>query len=257
MNTLKFGSKGGDVKILQRYLKLKEDGIFGLKTTEIVKQWQKENGLTADGVIGPKSWMKLIENDLKNIKLTDGDMIKIAIELNVELAVIKAIKTVESNGVGIINSIPVMLFEGHVFWKQLQARKIDPNKYVKGNEDILYPKWTKKYYTCKNSGEYNRLKKAIKINELAALESASYGMFQLMGTNYKICGYKDAREFYKDMCASEKKQFYAFIKFIKAKGIVPYMQQKNWAKIAYLYNGSGFKANKYDLKLEQAYNKFK
>ena len=35
------------------------------------------------------------------------------------------------------------------------------------------------------------------------------------------------------------------------------MQQKNWARIAYLYNGSGYKANKYDTKLAAAYNKFK
>ena len=35
------------------------------------------------------------------------------------------------------------------------------------------------------------------------------------------------------------------------------MQKKNWAQIAYRYNGSCYKANKYDKKLEQAYNKFK
>ena len=92
-----------------------------------------------------------------------------------------------------------MLFEGHIFWQRLVARKIDPNKYVKGNEDILYRSWTKKYYTGKNSGELSRLQKAIKINEAAAYESASYGMFQIMGNNYKVCGYSSAKDFYNDL----------------------------------------------------------
>ena len=80
-----------------------------------------------------------------------------------EGTVLKAIKTVESGGKAIQNGIPTMLFEGHVFWKQLEARKINPNNYVKGNENILYKTWTKKYYTGRNNGEYERLKKAIKI----------------------------------------------------------------------------------------------
>ena len=139
----------------------------------------------------------------------------------------------------------------------MQPLLIDPTKYVKGNENILYKTWTKKYYTGRNSGEYARLQKAIKINEAAAYESASYGMFQIMGNNYKICGYKSAKEFYDDLCKNEDAHFYSFIKFIQAKGIVPYMKQKNWSQIAYRYNGPSYKKNNYHKKLEQAYNKFK
>ena len=257
MNTLKQGAKGGDVKLLQKYMGVTQDGIWGPKTTDAVKKWQLSKGLTPDGIVGPKTWLKLIENDIKSGALTDADYIKAAVELNVEVAVLKAIKDVESSGKGIINGIPTMLFEGHIFWKQLQARKIDPNKYVKGNENILYKSWTKKYYTGKNAGEYARLQKAIKINEGAAYESASYGMFQIMGNNYKMCGYKSAKDFYNALAKSEDAQFYAFVKFIQAKGIVPYMQKKDWAGIAYRYNGSGYKANKYDQKLAAAYNKYK
>lgn len=257
MNTIKQGSKGGDVKLLQKYMGVAQDGIWGPKTTAAVKEWQRKNGLVADGIVGPKTWKKLISNDIKSGNLTDADYIKVAIELNVEVAVLKAIKEVESCGKGIQNGIPTMLFEGHIFWQQLKIHGKNPLNYVKGNENILYSKWTKSYYTGKNSGEYARLQKAIKIHELAAFESASYGMFQLMGNNYKICGYKNAKEFYLAMAKSEENQFYAFVKFIKAKGIVPYMQQKNWAKIAYLYNGAGYRTNRYDQKLATAYNKYK
>lgn len=257
MNTIKEGSRGGDVKLLQKYIGAWQDGIWGPKTTSAVKKWQSEHGLVADGIVGKKTWMKLIEDDLKSGQLTDADYIKAAIDLDVEVAVLKAVKTVESGGKAMQNGIPTMLFEGHVFWKQLEARKINPSKYVKGNENILYKTWTKKYYTGRNSGEYARLQKAIKINEAAAYESASYGMFQIMGNNYKVCGYNSAKEFYEDLCKNEDAHFYSFIKFIKAKGIVPYMQKKDWAKIAYKYNGSSYKKNKYDQKLKDAYNKFK
>lgn len=257
MNTLKQGSKGGDVKLLQKYMGVTQDGIWGPKTTEAVKNWQTEHGLVADGIVGPKTWLKLIENDIKSGNITDADYIKAAIELDVEVAALKAIKEVECGGRAFVNGRPVMLFEGHIFWRQLQARKIDPNKFVKGNENILYKSWTKKYYTGKNDGEYARLQKAIKINEAAAYESASYGMFQIMGNNYKVCGYNSAKEFYQALCKSEDAHFYSFIKFIKAKGIVPYLKAKNWAQVAYRYNGSGYKANRYDQKLAAAYNKYK
>ena len=67
MNILKKGSKGEDVKILQRALntKLKKelnvnvDGDFGNKTETAVKEFQKLNGLVADGIVGAKTWEAL------------------------------------------------------------------------------------------------------------------------------------------------------------------------------------------------------
>ena len=56
MRTLRKGSKGEDVKQLQRALHLYEDGIFGPLTEEAVKQFQKKYGLVADGIVGPHTW---------------------------------------------------------------------------------------------------------------------------------------------------------------------------------------------------------
>lgn len=53
---LKKGSSGEQVKALQRYLGLKDDGDFGPATEAAVKAWQKANGLLDDGIIGPKTW---------------------------------------------------------------------------------------------------------------------------------------------------------------------------------------------------------
>jgi len=62
MNTIKLGSRGEDVKVLQMYLGLNPDGDFGPKTLLKVKEWQLKNGLVADGVIGPKSWAIIFPN---------------------------------------------------------------------------------------------------------------------------------------------------------------------------------------------------
>jgi len=56
MNTLRIGSRGEDVKTLQKYLGLNPDGIYGLNTYKKVVIWQKSKGLVPDGIIGTKSW---------------------------------------------------------------------------------------------------------------------------------------------------------------------------------------------------------
>ena len=53
---LKRGSKGSHVKELQTALKLSADGIFGADTELAVRRFQSENGLTADGIVGTKTW---------------------------------------------------------------------------------------------------------------------------------------------------------------------------------------------------------
>ena len=58
---LKQGSVGAQVRTLQTklknwgYYKGAVDGIFGKKTTEAVKYFQRRNGLTVDGLVGPKT----------------------------------------------------------------------------------------------------------------------------------------------------------------------------------------------------------
>lgn len=59
MRTLKLGSKGEDVKILQTQLGITVDGIFGPATDAAVRTFQKEKGLTPDGIVGDHTWSRL------------------------------------------------------------------------------------------------------------------------------------------------------------------------------------------------------
>jgi peptidoglycan hydrolase-like protein with peptidoglycan-binding domain len=64
--TLRQGDRGEDVRYLQQLLRelgyqIVADGHFGPFTTSIVRQLQRANGLTADGVVGPATW-ELLES---------------------------------------------------------------------------------------------------------------------------------------------------------------------------------------------------
>ena len=74
---LKQGSTGGEVKEVQRRLKMwgyysgEVDGIYGSKTVEAVKYFQRKNGLTVDGIAGKATFAALGMND--SVKALEND----------------------------------------------------------------------------------------------------------------------------------------------------------------------------------------
>lgn len=75
---LKIGSRGKEVKELQEFLNIGNDGIFGKGTEKAVKSWQSKNGLTADGIVGPATWdaMGLATTDAsEKVYTTDNGLI--------------------------------------------------------------------------------------------------------------------------------------------------------------------------------------
>jgi len=188
--------------------------------------------------------------------LNDNQIKQAAKKHHLEFAAIKAVIAVESSGRGYLRNGKVkILFEGHIFWNQLQAKQISPAKYQKQYPNIIYPKWTKRYYKGGNA-EHKRLALAKKINNEAALKSASWGMFQIMGFNHNAAGYQSVEAFVKAMQYSEANQLNAFLAFVKHKKLKSALANKQWAKFARGYNGAGFKKNQYDKRLANAYKKY-
>jgi putative chitinase len=60
IGTLRKGSKGDGVKMMQEALGVGADGSFGPGTERALKAWQTKNGLTADGIAGPRTLEKLL-----------------------------------------------------------------------------------------------------------------------------------------------------------------------------------------------------
>ncbi len=189
--------------------------------------------------------------------LTDADFAKAAVELNCDDAAIRAVAEVESPGKGFLPcGIPVILFEAHIF------SRLTDHKYDKLYPDISSPRWNRRLYAKgtdwidRGRKEAQRLEKASSLNRNAALQSASYGRFQIMGFNYEFCGFKTLQAFVNAMWRSESAQLSAFVAFIKTRKLDRHIRDKNWDAFAAAYNGPSYKLNKYDDKLEAAYKKF-
>jgi hypothetical protein len=177
--------------------------------------------------------------------------------LGVELAAIKAVAEVESSGSGFLNTgEPAILFEPHIYWKELVKRGINPEDHVKGNEDILYQKWGSKPYGP-SSAQHQRLERATKINREAALSSASWGKFQILATNFRLCDCDSVQEFINAMYKDEGEHLRLFCNFLKNTGLVKHLKNKDWEAFARGYNGPSYAKNNYHKKLNASYIKHK
>jgi hypothetical protein len=105
------------------------------------------------------------------------------------------------------------------------------------------------------SAQHGRLERAAAINRDAALESCSWGMFQIMGFNWNRCGVNSLQEFVNAMYKGEDAQLQIFVNYIIKAGLSDEIRDKRWAAFARQYNGAGYAANKYDIKLAAAYKK--
>lgn len=191
-----------------------------------------------------------------------NDIKAAAVNIGVEPCALYAVCEVESRGDGFLrDGRPKILFEGHVFWKELQKRHYNPAgllargdvRKIHGDiSDILYKKWTKKFYKG-GTAEYSRLERACAINEDAALSSASWGAFQILGSNWQPLGYESIQAFVAAMKSGYKAQITALTAFLKVNSLIRPLRDKDWAAFAYGYNGPGYAENKYDIEMRSKY----
>lgn len=186
-----------------------------------------------------------------NKLLTEKDFEFAADMLDIEIAAIKAVAEVESGKNGFFDDgRPVILFEAHIF------SKYTSHKYDISNPNISSPVWNKSLYKG-GIKEYIRLDEAMTLDKKSALMSASWGKFQIMGFNYRVCGWLDVEIFVQDMHISEGEHLKAFCGFVKTHGLSKYLKNHNWDAFAKAYNGPKYKENKYDEKIATAYKKYK
>ncbi|MDU4841787.1 MAG: N-acetylmuramidase family protein [Leclercia adecarboxylata] len=189
--------------------------------------------------------------------LTQEDFINAAKILRCDVAAIKAVAEVESSGNGfLIDETIKVLFEGHVFYKYTNGR------FKNSDPTLCYPNWTREFYAkgatadIRGHKEWNRLQSAMALDDNAALMSASYGKFQIMGFNYVHCGFKSINDFFMVMQVNEGEQIKAFCKYIQDVGLDDELRKHSWGDFAHKYNGPDYKKNKYDLKLAAAWVKY-
>lgn len=125
---IKLSSQGPEVLKVQQMLKMLGhrvivDGDFGPGTLAAVLQFQKQNGMSADGVVGNATEEALLKaTETQRAKMISSEELEAgAKKVGVAPEALMAVRDVESLGFGFLSSgKAVILFEGHVFWKKLK-----------------------------------------------------------------------------------------------------------------------------------------
>lgn len=178
-------------------------------------------------------------------KLTEFDFEMAASALSVEVAAVKAVDAIESRGKGFLpTDEPIILFERHLF-----------RKLTKGEFDLTHPDISGKAGNY-SGDQHKKLQRAAALNREAALMSCSWGRFQILGMNYRLAGHEDLQSFINAMYKSEKDQLVAFVNFLKNTGLDRPLRKLDFREFAKGYNGPGYAKNRYDTKLQEAYEKF-
>jgi len=245
-------------RLIEVGFNVEADGKFGPGTTRAVKDWQRKQGLVPDGLVGPAS-IRELQLDLTPRRLVPGDYDYAARRLKCDVRMVQAIKKVESAGNGFTaDGLPLILFERHYFYRQFMLylrpgqtaadRRAERQDIIdSGNRDICWstPLSLKSGAADEdrygpNSWQYPRLARARKFSDTAGLESASWGLFQIMGENWSRIGWSSVQAFHRAMQASERDHLDTFIGFCYSKpALVRAIQGNDFNNIARYYNGTG------------------
>ncbi|TBU71003.1 N-acetylmuramidase domain-containing protein [Phytopseudomonas daroniae] len=266
--TLRHGDRSQAVKQLQaalnaRGFNLFPDGDFGDETEKAVRAYQLKVGLVVDGIAGPNTMAALAGADCTRL-LSNATLVASAKRLGVELAAVYAVNEVESAGAGFLsNGKPAILFERHIMHRQLSTPRSPEQDAaaLKAKADVaasIYPNLvnTKPGGYAGGVAEHQRLAQARQLDDTAALESASWGAFQIMGFHATRLGYPNVQAFAAAMAEDENAQFNAFVAFIETDpALHKALKARKWKDFAATYNGPNYARNLYDVKLQRAYER--
>ncbi|MDE5840276.1 MAG: N-acetylmuramidase family protein [Muribaculaceae bacterium] len=190
------------------------------------------------------------DEKIKYKTLSEEDFRIVAKELGVEVAAIKAVVKIEAGpklegfwapGVPVVNYAKVLFDK---YNGKTPVRKIKDAKVPGGLTGYALKEWTS-------------LTNARKINANAADMGTYWGMFQIGGFNYKLCGCQSVEEMVAKVCESEFSQLQMFAVFIKNSGMLESLQKKDWAKFARKYNGPSYAQRGYHTRMAKEYANFK
>lgn len=186
-------------------------------------------------------------------RLTDYDYQQAALRLGCSVAAIKAVADVEAAGEGFDEQDrPKILFERHLF-----------HRYTHGKWDATHPG-----ISNPNPGgygpsrhQYDRFNEAFALDPIAAMMAASWGKFQVLGSNFAIVGFRSVGEFVDAMKTGEPAHLAAFVEFVIHNHLDDELTdfatnlEIAAAQFARVYNGGNYRLKNYDGKIVHAYRR--
>lgn len=195
------------------------------------------------------------EKEMEKLALTEQDYIEVAKELGVEVAAIKAVVEVEAGRAHegfFAPGKPLINFDLTMFRQFARRNGVALSKYT-GSHSAVFRRPNARRHGSQQAAQQHRLEQAKTIDEKTAIQGTFWGMFQLGGFNWKLCGTSSPKEFVELMSRSERDQLDLFARFITNTGLVKYLRAKNWARFAKGYNGPSYAARGYHTKMAKAY----
>lgn len=184
----------------------------------------------------------------KGLAMTSVGMNRVCDLLEVGEPEVWAVITVETSGFGFLRDRrPQILFERHIFSRQ-----------TGGRFDAAHPDISNRSPGGYRGGarEYERLERAMALDNEAALRSASWGLAQVMGFNHQLAGFAGVEQMVAAMVEGEDAHLEALAGFIMANSRCRLgIRRRDWASFAACYNGPDFRRNDYDNRLAAAYAK--
>lgn len=180
-------------------------------------------------------------------RLKDEDFAEASKRLFCEIGAIRAVADVESGGRDgfLKDKRPKILFESRWF------HNLTSGIYDSQCPEISTPRWERNYLG--GAREYERLAKAIKLNRDAALKATSWGMFQILGVNHRLAGFGNVEDYVSAQTLSEGEHLKSFVNFVINNHLDDELRDRRWEDFARSYNGPGYKENRYDEKMAEAY----
>lgn len=189
--------------------------------------------------------------------LTSHDFALAAKRLGTDVASIRAMYEVESSGRGFLPDGQVKInYEPHVMYRLLKTKynKALADQYLQARPDLIA---LRPGHLVGQAREHDALDQAVGIDRECALQACSWGAPQIMGFHWKRLGFANVQAFVNRMYQGEAGQLDAFCLFIETDPkLHAALRGRDWAMVAALYNGAGYKANAYDRKLADAYKKY-
>ena len=183
----------------------------------------------------------------KSLAITSNGFAEAANDLGVKAPEIWTVLAVETSGCGFLpDRRPPILYERHIFHRLTGGRFDDG--------DISDP--SPGGYGPAGAHQYDRLASAIARDRNAALQSASWGLAQVMGMNFRLAGFNGVEDMVSALCDSEDSQLLALAAFLKSSRLDNSLRIHDWTSLARGYNGPNFAANQYDTKLRGEFQKF-
>ncbi len=176
--------------------------------------------------------------------LTDADYARAAKALDCDAAAVQAVADTEAReSAWDLWNRPIILFERHKFAKHTHGRFNATHPDISSSAPGGYSRF-----------EYERLRRAAMLDEAAALKSASWGLFQILGENHRLAGFASVDAFVDAMMVSSAEHLNAFVHFVRSQAALKRaIENKDWPAFARSYNGPSYAKNDYDGKMRRAY----